>query len=135
MIIELFSFSILQCADCVIQAAVKKRCRRHLAETDEFASSTNGGSITDPLIIPIAYQKMKSLISSVRDEICTDIEIYSKDVLPRYNNLLLSSVYSELYIYNHLSLLFLENIYSFICCIPLGSLHSYDNLFFFSSLI
>ncbi|KAL5755308.1 hypothetical protein ACOSP7_023528 [Xanthoceras sorbifolium] len=69
------------------QAAVKKRSRRHLAETDEFVSSNNEGTLMDPLTLSTAYQKMKSLISSVRNEICTDIEIHNQHVLPSFLDL------------------------------------------------
>lgn len=67
----------------VIQAAVKKRSRRHLAETDEYVVSKNEGTLVNPEGLSTAYQKMKSLILSVRNEICTDIEIHNQRVLPR----------------------------------------------------
>ncbi|KAK3211193.1 hypothetical protein Dsin_015899 [Dipteronia sinensis] len=69
------------------QAAVKKRSRRHLAETDEFVSSNNDGTSTNPLTLSTAYQKMKSLILSVRNEIYTDIEIHNQHVLPSFLDL------------------------------------------------
>lgn len=67
----------------VIQAAVKKRSRRHLAETDEFVLSKNEGTLMDPLVLSTNYHKMKSLILNVRSEICTDIEIHNQHLLPR----------------------------------------------------
>lgn len=66
-----------------IQAAVKKRSRRHLKETDEFVYSNNEGMLNDRMTLSIAYQRMKSLILNFRNEICTDIEIHSQDILPR----------------------------------------------------
>lgn len=65
------------------QAAVRKRSRRHLKETDEFVLSNNEGMSKDRMALSTTYQKMKSLILNFRNEICTDIEIHSQDVLPR----------------------------------------------------
>ncbi|KAL9464001.1 hypothetical protein AB3S75_001743 [Citrus x aurantiifolia] len=78
------------------QAAVKKRSRRHLAETDEYVVSKNEGSLMNPEGLSTAYQKMKSLILSVRNEICTDIEIHNQHVLPSFIDLpnLSASIYS-----------------------------------------
>ncbi|KAH9664405.1 hypothetical protein KPL70_019997 [Citrus sinensis] len=80
----------------VIQAAVKKRSRRHLAETDEYVVSKNEGTLMNPEGLSTAYQKMKSLILSVRNEICTDIEIHNQHVLPSFIDLpnLSASIYS-----------------------------------------
>ncbi|KAH9664406.1 hypothetical protein KPL70_019997 [Citrus sinensis] len=78
------------------QAAVKKRSRRHLAETDEYVVSKNEGTLMNPEGLSTAYQKMKSLILSVRNEICTDIEIHNQHVLPSFIDLpnLSASIYS-----------------------------------------
>lgn len=65
-----------------LQAAAKKRSRRHMAETDEFISS-NEGTLMDPLMLSTSYQKMKHLILSMRNEIWTDIQIHNQHVLPR----------------------------------------------------
>lgn len=65
-----------------IQAAARKRSRRHLAETDDFIRS-NEGTLMDPAIRTTYYQKMKSLIVNIRNEICTDIQIHDRHVLPR----------------------------------------------------
>ncbi|KAH9712776.1 hypothetical protein KPL71_020147 [Citrus sinensis] len=80
----------------VIQAAVKKRSRRHLAETDEYVVSKNEGTLVNPEGLSTAYQKMKSLILSVRNEICTDIEIHNQRVLLSFIDLpnLSASIYS-----------------------------------------
>ncbi|KAJ4714529.1 Pesticidal crystal cry8Ba protein [Melia azedarach] len=78
------------------QAAVKKRSRRHLAETDEFVLSKNEGTLMDPLVLSTNYHKMKSLILNVRSEICTDIEIHNQHLLPSFIDLpnLSASIYS-----------------------------------------
>ncbi|KAH9712769.1 hypothetical protein KPL71_020147 [Citrus sinensis] len=78
------------------QAAVKKRSRRHLAETDEYVVSKNEGTLVNPEGLSTAYQKMKSLILSVRNEICTDIEIHNQRVLLSFIDLpnLSASIYS-----------------------------------------
>ncbi|GKV18713.1 hypothetical protein SLEP1_g29054 [Rubroshorea leprosula] len=78
------------------QAAAKKRSRRHQAETDEFILSTNEGRLMDSMIFSTSYRKMKSLVLSVRNEISTDIEIHSQNVLPSFIDLpnLSASLYS-----------------------------------------
>ncbi|XP_065876247.1 uncharacterized protein [Euphorbia lathyris] len=77
------------------QAAAKKRSRRHVAETDEFMNS-NGGTVMDPLMLSTSYQKMKYLISSVKNEICTDIQIHNQHLLPSFIDLpnLCAAIYS-----------------------------------------
>ncbi|XP_050206018.1 uncharacterized protein LOC126655767 isoform X2 [Mercurialis annua] len=77
------------------QAAAKKRSRRHVAETDEFINSVEG-TLMDPVMVSTSYQKMKSLILSVRNEICTDIQIHNQNVLPSFIDLpnLCASIYS-----------------------------------------
>lgn len=64
-----------------LQVATKKRLRKHLAETDDLTSSTNEGTLTD---IAMSYEKMKSLILNIKDEIFTDMKIHNQQVLPRY---------------------------------------------------
>ncbi|XP_031265105.1 uncharacterized protein LOC116123465 isoform X3 [Pistacia vera] len=78
------------------QAAVKKRSRRHLKVTDEFVLSNNEGMSNDHMALSTTYQRMKSLILNFRNEICTDIEIHSQDVLPSFIDLpnLSASIYS-----------------------------------------
>ncbi|XP_048233125.1 uncharacterized protein LOC8267056 isoform X2 [Ricinus communis] len=77
------------------QAAAKKRSRMHMAETDEFISSAEG-TLLDPMVVSTSYQKMKSLILSIRNEICTDIQIHNQHVLPSFIDLpnLCASIYS-----------------------------------------
>ena len=67
-----------------MQAAAKKRSRRHQAETDEFILSNNDGALMDPVTLSTSYQKMKFLILSIKNEIFTDIEIHNQNVLPRW---------------------------------------------------
>ncbi|KAL5556537.1 hypothetical protein UlMin_038773 [Ulmus minor] len=75
------------------QAATKKRLRRHLAETDEVTQSSNEGRLMD---LFLSYDKMKSLILNVRNEISTDLEIHNQHVLPSFIDLpnISSSIYS-----------------------------------------
>ena len=66
-----------------VQAAAKKRSRRHLLETDEFVAASSEGSLIDVVTLSTAYQKMKNLCVNVRNEIFTDIQIHDQHVLPR----------------------------------------------------
>ncbi|KAH7860036.1 hypothetical protein Vadar_008426 [Vaccinium darrowii] len=78
------------------QVAAKKRSRMHLLETDEFVSSNSGSALMDSVALSTAYQKMKSLCFSMKNEIHTDIQIHNQDLLPSFVELpsLLSSIYS-----------------------------------------
>ncbi|MBA0618402.1 hypothetical protein Godav_027760 [Gossypium davidsonii] len=69
------------------QAAAKKRSRRHQAETDELILSNNGSALMDPMTLSMSYQKMKFLISSIKNEIFTDIEIQKQNILPSFIDL------------------------------------------------
>lgn len=51
------------------------------AETDELVLTSNEGTQKDFLS---SYQRMKSLILNIRNEILTDIQILNQNVLPRY---------------------------------------------------
>ncbi|KAF5202526.1 Pesticidal crystal cry8ba protein [Thalictrum thalictroides] len=62
--------------------ATRKRCRRYMAETDEFISSNSDGSLTDPIAISTAYLKMKNLCLNISNEIQADIKIHNQHVLP-----------------------------------------------------
>ncbi|XP_024531111.1 uncharacterized protein LOC9632175 [Selaginella moellendorffii] len=64
------------------QTAARKRCKRLMAETDEFVATTNDGFLADPLSLATAYLKMKNLCSCVSAEIATDMEIHNQHVLP-----------------------------------------------------
>ncbi|XP_076884501.1 uncharacterized protein LOC143533654 [Bidens hawaiensis] len=78
------------------QAAAKKRCRRHLTETDEFVSGNGEGIIMDSVGVTTAYQKMKHVCMNIRNEIFTDIEIHNCNILPSFIDLpnLSSAIYS-----------------------------------------
>ncbi|XP_057834399.1 uncharacterized protein LOC131044935 isoform X2 [Cryptomeria japonica] len=65
-----------------IQMAARKRCKRHMAETDEFLTSNNDGFLMDSLTTSTAYLKMKALCMHIRDEVHTDIAIHNKHILP-----------------------------------------------------
>lgn len=67
-----------------LQAAAKKRSRRHLLETDEFVSASCEGTLMDVVTLSTAYQKMKNLCLNIRNEIFTDIQIHDHHVLPRW---------------------------------------------------
>ncbi|CAM6082195.1 unnamed protein product [Calypogeia fissa] len=64
------------------KTAAKKRCKRHMSETDEFVSSTSDGFLMDPLTLGTAYQKMKTLCMNISNEVRTDIDIHNQHVLP-----------------------------------------------------
>lgn len=67
-----------------LQAAAKKRSRRHLTDTDEYVSGNNEATLMDAVTVSTAYQRMKSLCTNIRNEIFTDIEIHNQNILPRY---------------------------------------------------
>ncbi|KAK9713111.1 hypothetical protein RND81_06G003500 [Saponaria officinalis] len=77
------------------QVAAKRRSRRHLSEIDDSVF-TNEGGVVDDVTSATAYQKMKSICLSVKDEIYTDIAINNQNVLPSFLDLpnLTSSIYS-----------------------------------------
>lgn len=66
-----------------IQAAARKRSRRHLLETDEFVAASGEGNLMDVVTFSTAYEKMKNLCLNIRNEIFTDIQIHDHHVLPR----------------------------------------------------
>eukprot|EP01018_Ginkgo_biloba_P025795 Gb_04081 [translate_table: standard] len=65
-----------------LQTAAWKRCKRHMAETDEFISTNNEGFLMDPLTMSTAYLKMKALCMHISNEVQTDIEIHNQHILP-----------------------------------------------------
>ncbi|XP_023639737.1 uncharacterized protein LOC17874910 isoform X2 [Capsella rubella] len=69
------------------QAASKKRSRRHLLETNDLLNNRSEGAPVDPMALPASYQKMKSLILSLKNEISTDIAIHNCNVLPSFIDL------------------------------------------------
>ncbi|CAL5189488.1 unnamed protein product [Lathyrus oleraceus] len=78
------------------QVAAKKRARRHLSDTDEYITQNNEGCLMDHMTITIAYQKMKTLCTNLRNEIYTDIQIHNQNILPSFVDLpnLSASIYS-----------------------------------------
>ncbi|CAD5335917.1 unnamed protein product [Arabidopsis thaliana] len=71
------------------QAASKKRSRRHLLDTNDLLNNRSEGVPVDPMVLAASYQKMKSLILSLKNEISTDIAIHDCNVLPRLREFLL----------------------------------------------
>ncbi|KAL7608515.1 hypothetical protein Lser_V15G11939 [Lactuca serriola] len=78
------------------QTAVRKILAKHLAETNEFVSTTTEKSTVDQIAYSSAYQKMKSLCLNFRNEIASDIKINNQHVLPSFVDLpnLSSALYS-----------------------------------------
>ncbi|XP_022950571.1 uncharacterized protein LOC111453632 isoform X1 [Cucurbita moschata] len=79
-----------------LQAATRKRSKLLLAEVDEIISSSKEGTLMDGVILSTAYQKMKTVVRNIRNEVMTDIEIHHQNVLPSFIDLpnLSSSIYS-----------------------------------------
>ncbi|CAH2044804.1 unnamed protein product, partial [Thlaspi arvense] len=65
-----------------LQTAAKKRCRKHMAETDEYVSCNSEGFLLDSVTISTAYLKMKNLCLNISNEIETDIKITNEHVFP-----------------------------------------------------
>lgn len=63
------------------RVAAKKRLRMHFVETDNLILSSNDGTQNDSVT---SYQRMNSLVSSIRNEILTDLSIQNQNILPRY---------------------------------------------------
>ncbi|KAG2719653.1 hypothetical protein I3843_03G262600 [Carya illinoinensis] len=64
------------------QTAAKWRCRKHMAETDEFMSSNSENFLMDSITISTAYLKMKNLFIKIGNEIQADIKIHDQHILP-----------------------------------------------------
>ncbi|KAK7386073.1 hypothetical protein VNO78_32151 [Psophocarpus tetragonolobus] len=64
-----------------LQTAARKRCRKHMMETDEFVSSNSEGYLMDAITISTAYLKMKNLCLCVRNEIQADIKIHNQHTI------------------------------------------------------
>ncbi|XP_062011137.1 uncharacterized protein LOC133727557 [Rosa rugosa] len=75
------------------RVAAKKRLRVHFMETDKLILSSNEGTQKDPVT---SYQRMNSLVSSIRNEILTDISIQNQNILPSFVDLpnISSSIYN-----------------------------------------
>lgn len=79
-----------------LQTAAKKRCRKYMAETDEFVSSNTEGYLTDSITISTAYLKVKNLCVYMSNEIQADMKILSQNIFPSSIDLtnITASVYS-----------------------------------------
>ncbi|KAJ9537889.1 hypothetical protein OSB04_030622 [Centaurea solstitialis] len=80
-----------------LQAAARKRCRKHMVDTDEFVAINTEGFLMDSIAITTAYLKMKNLCMSLSDEIKTDIMIHNQHILPSCIDLssITAAVYSS----------------------------------------
>ncbi|KAI3774836.1 hypothetical protein L1987_49398 [Smallanthus sonchifolius] len=78
-----------------LQAAARKRCRKHMVDTDEFVAINTDGFLMDSITITTAYQKMKNLCINLSDEIKTDIKIHNQHILP--SSIDLSSITAAVY--------------------------------------
>ncbi|KAJ4847075.1 hypothetical protein Tsubulata_040364 [Turnera subulata] len=65
-----------------LQTAAKKRCRKHMMETDEFVSGNPEGYLMDSITFSTAYLKLKNLCLNVGKEIQADIKIHNQHILP-----------------------------------------------------
>ncbi len=74
------------------QIAARKRCKRHMTETDEYLSNGGDGFLMDSLSMGTAYAKMKTLCMHISSEVRVDIEIHNKHVLPRSDTAMLHSI-------------------------------------------
>lgn len=77
------------------QRAAKKRCRRHMAETDEFVTSSNEGFLMDPMTTSTAYSKLKTLCINMCNEVRTDIDMHNQHILP--SSIDLPNITAEVY--------------------------------------
>ncbi|KAK9078138.1 hypothetical protein SSX86_002195 [Deinandra increscens subsp. villosa] len=78
-----------------LQAAARKRCRKHMVDTDEFVTSNTDGFLMDSITITTAYLKMKNLCINLSNEIETDIKIHNQHILP--SSIDLSSITASVY--------------------------------------
>ncbi|KAL8229027.1 hypothetical protein R6Q57_013927 [Mikania cordata] len=78
------------------QIAVRKILGKHLMETNELISCSSVKSTMGEIAYLNAYQKMRSLCLTIRDEIVSDIKINNQHVLPSFIDLpnLSSALYS-----------------------------------------
>ncbi|KAB2022565.1 hypothetical protein ES319_D07G221400v1 [Gossypium barbadense] len=78
-----------------LQTAARKRCRKHMIETDEFVSNNSEGFLLDSITISTAYLKMKNLCTNISKEIQADIKIHNQHILP--SSIDLSNITAEVY--------------------------------------
>ncbi|XP_031492655.1 uncharacterized protein LOC116259141 [Nymphaea colorata] len=65
-----------------LQTAARKRCKRHMLETDEYMSANADGFLTDMETMTTAYRKMKTLCINISSEIYKDIKIHNQHIFP-----------------------------------------------------
>ncbi|CAG7872448.1 unnamed protein product [Brassica rapa] len=94
-----------------LKTAAKKRCRKHMAETDEYVSSNSEGFLLDSVTISTAYHKMKNLCLNISNEIEADIKITNEHVLP--SSIDLSNIAAAVY-----STLLCNRIRAFLSAVP-----------------
>ncbi|KAJ4730295.1 Pesticidal crystal cry8Ba protein [Melia azedarach] len=80
-----------------LQTGAKKRCRKHMVETDEFVSTNSEGFLMDSITMSTAYLKIKNLCINISNEIQTDIKIHNHHILPSSIDLsnIAAAVYSS----------------------------------------
>ncbi|KAF2284726.1 hypothetical protein GH714_029594 [Hevea brasiliensis] len=97
-----------------LQTAAKKRCRKHMIETDEFVSNNSEGFLMDSITISTAYLKMKNLCTSIGKEIQADIKIHNQHIFP--SSIDLSNITAAVY-----STELCNRLRSFLCAWPPSS--------------
>ncbi|KAK4765869.1 hypothetical protein SAY87_007511 [Trapa incisa] len=65
-----------------LQIMAKKRCRKHMLETDEFLSSNSENFLVDQVTMSTAYLKMRNLCINLCNEIRADIKIHNQHIFP-----------------------------------------------------
>lgn len=78
-----------------LQTATRKRCRKHMIETDEFVLSNCEGLLMDSITFSTAYLKIKNLCMNIGKEIQADIKIHNQHILP--SSIDLSSITAAIY--------------------------------------
>lgn len=65
------------------QAAARKRCRRHLMDTDKYVKGNNEVILMDIETITKCSSKNEIDLHDIRNEIFNDIDIQNQRVVPR----------------------------------------------------
>ncbi|KAL8152252.1 hypothetical protein V2J09_010012 [Rumex salicifolius] len=78
-----------------LQTAAKKRCKKHMLETDELLSCNSENILVDPVATSTAYLKMKNLCLNLASEIHADIKIHNQHILP--SSIDLSNIAAHVY--------------------------------------
>ncbi|CAN0927267.1 hypothetical protein LINGRAHAP2_LOCUS35800 [Linum grandiflorum] len=103
-----------------LQTAAKKRCRKHMIETDEFVSCNAEGCLMDSITVSTAYLKMKNLCTNVSKEIQADIKIHNQNIFP--SSIDLSNISAAVY-----STELCDRIRRFLSAWPPSSPHPHVN--------